>query len=79
MVELNANEEEKAIMSPSVSDSHPAEKEKFTWGSLFNPPCKTPTSSSGQIVYMATSAIGKCTGKCLTSAVPRGRVSEHRK
>ncbi|XP_067404068.1 cationic amino acid transporter 3 [Emydura macquarii macquarii] len=57
MVELNANEEEKAIMSPSVSDSHPAEKEKFTWGSLFNPPCKTPTSSSGQIVYMATSAI----------------------
>ncbi|XP_065266538.1 cationic amino acid transporter 3 [Emys orbicularis] len=57
MVELNGNEEEKVIMNPIVSDSQAALKEKPTWGSLFNPPSKTPTSLSGKIVYISTAAV----------------------
>ncbi|TFK15298.1 Beta-arrestin-1 [Platysternon megacephalum] len=57
MVELNGNEEEKVIMNPIVSDSQAALKEKPTWGSLFNPPSKTPTSLSGEIVYISTAAV----------------------
>uniref|UniRef100_A0A8C8RXE2 Solute carrier family 7 member 3 n=1 Tax=Pelusios castaneus TaxID=367368 RepID=A0A8C8RXE2_9SAUR len=53
MVELNGREEEKAIMSPS----HTSPEGTFIWGSLINPPSKTPTSSSGQIVYIATSLL----------------------
>ncbi|XP_074863575.1 cationic amino acid transporter 3 isoform X2 [Carettochelys insculpta] len=56
MVELNGNEEEKVIMNPRISDS-PAETEKVTCRSLFRPCCKTPTSSSGQIVYISTAVI----------------------
>ncbi|XP_065413469.1 cationic amino acid transporter 3 [Chrysemys picta bellii] len=68
MVELNGNEEEKVIMNPIVCDS-PAALEKLTWGSLFNPPSKTPTSLSGKIVYISTAAVALCiTILCLVLA-----------
>nr|XP_048719167.1 cationic amino acid transporter 3 isoform X2 [Caretta caretta] len=60
MVELNGNEEEKAIMNPSVSDSQAALQEGFTCRCLFNPRSKTPTSLSGKIVYVSTAALALC-------------------
>ncbi|CAM4603728.1 unnamed protein product [Lepidochelys olivacea] len=60
MVEPNGNEEEKAIMNPSASDSQAALQEGFTCRCLFNPRSKTPTSLSGKIVYVSTAALALC-------------------
>ncbi|CAM5166827.1 unnamed protein product [Natator depressus] len=60
MVELNGNEEEKAIMNPSASDSQAALQEGFTCSCLFNPRSKTPTSLSGKIVYVSTAVLALC-------------------
>lgn len=68
MVELNGNEEEKAIMNPSASDSQAALQEGFTCRCLFHPRSKTPTSLSGKIVYVSTAVLGKCARTRLASA-----------
>ncbi|XP_038272531.1 cationic amino acid transporter 3 [Dermochelys coriacea] len=69
MVELNGNEEEKAIMNPSASDSQAALQEESTCRCLFNPRSKTPTGLSGKIVYVSTAALALCiTILCLVLA-----------
>ncbi|NXM22006.1 CTR3 protein, partial [Ploceus nigricollis] len=53
MLELNGNEEERAIMKPA-SAQH---KETLSLAMLFNPPGDTPTVLSGRIVYVCVAVI----------------------
>ncbi|XP_053129321.1 cationic amino acid transporter 3 isoform X2 [Hemicordylus capensis] len=58
MLEVNRSEEEKVIMSASISDNEATViKEKFTWGSLVYPSGDTPTRISGRIVYVSTAVL----------------------
>ncbi|NWX97283.1 CTR3 protein, partial [Nothoprocta ornata] len=55
MLELNGNEEERAVMNPAGMGSK--REEKLSLGMLFRPPADTPTALSGRIVYACVSAL----------------------
>ncbi|XP_025896694.1 cationic amino acid transporter 3 [Nothoprocta perdicaria] len=55
MLELNGNEEERAVMNPAGAGSK--QEEKLSLGMLFRPPADTPTALSGRIVYACVSAL----------------------
>ncbi|KFQ97204.1 Cationic amino acid transporter 3, partial [Nipponia nippon] len=55
MLELNENEEERAITNLTAASDQ--QKETLSLATLFNPPADTPTALSGRIVYVCVSAI----------------------
>ncbi|NWR12023.1 CTR1 protein, partial [Paradoxornis webbianus] len=57
MLELNGNEEERVIMSPTITAASAQHKERLTLAMLFNPPWDTPTVLSGRIVYGCVAVI----------------------
>ncbi|NXG79129.1 CTR3 protein, partial [Baryphthengus martii] len=57
MLELNGNEEESAIMNPTVTTASAKQKETLSLVTLFNPPTDAPTALSGRIVYVCVSVI----------------------
>ncbi|NXD16429.1 CTR3 protein, partial [Nothocercus nigrocapillus] len=57
MLELNGNEEERAVMNPAALAAGSKQEEKLSLGMLFKPPSDTPTALSGRIVYACVSAI----------------------
>ncbi|NWJ10884.1 CTR3 protein, partial [Crypturellus undulatus] len=57
MLELNGNEEERAVMNPAALAAGSKCEEKLSLGMLFKPPSDTPTALSGRIVYVCVSAI----------------------
>ncbi|NXA45840.1 CTR3 protein, partial [Nothocercus julius] len=57
MLELNGNEEERAVMNPAALAAGGKQEEKLSLGMLFKPPSDTPTALSGRIVYVCVSAI----------------------
>ncbi|NXA36939.1 CTR3 protein, partial [Eudromia elegans] len=57
MLELNGNEEERAVMNPGAPAAGSKRSEKLSLGMLFRAPSDTPTALSGRIVYACVSAI----------------------
>ncbi|NWI18277.1 CTR3 protein, partial [Crypturellus soui] len=57
MLELNGNEDERAVMNPAALAAGSKCEEKLSLGMLFKPSSDTPTALSGRIVYACVSAI----------------------
>ncbi|NXI02866.1 CTR1 protein, partial [Pachycephala philippinensis] len=57
MLELNGNEEERAIMNPTIAAASAQHKETLSLAMLFQPPGDTPTVLSGRIVYFCVAVI----------------------
>ncbi|XP_015715471.1 cationic amino acid transporter 3 [Coturnix japonica] len=55
MLELNGNEEERAVMNPNIAATGTKQKETLSLTALFSPSADTPTALSGCIVYVCVS------------------------
>ncbi|NXG47732.1 CTR3 protein, partial [Psilopogon haemacephalus] len=57
MLEMNGNEEEKVVMTPTLTAASSQQRERLSMATLFSPRMDVPTALSGRIVYVCVSVI----------------------